>query len=48
MKAKQPVKKQVEVEVEDKEEICKRCEMDVNECECWEQDAMDEMMREEW
>ncbi len=29
-------------------EICRRCDMDLNECECWEIDAIDEMMREEW
>ena len=33
---------------DDDEEICKRCDRDVNECECWENDAIQEMMREDW
>ena len=41
-KASKQVKEQ-----EDKE-VCDRCDMDVNECECWELDAIEEMMREEW
>jgi hypothetical protein len=48
MKAKQQVKKQVKEQEEYKEEVCKRCDMEVNECECWELDAIEEMMREEW
>ena len=44
MKAKQRVNEQEE----DKEEVCKRCDMDINECECWELDAREEMIREEW
>lgn len=33
---------------EDDDAICKRCEMDIGECECWELDAIERMMREEW
>ena len=31
----------------DDDEVCKRCDMDVNECECWELDAIEEMMRDD-
>lgn len=31
----------------DNDEVCKRCDMDVNECECWELDAIEEMMRDD-